>query len=265
MICFSPIRLKNPKFDKLPNQPRFLDVPCGKCPACLSNKRREWLSRLIFESECHTTSLFVTLTYNDDNLPYDKAGNPCFDKRQVQNFLKRLRKRLKGIELRYFLVSEYGDQGKRPHYHAIFFGLPYAYDLVLAIQSEWKYGYVKIDLANPQRMNYCCKYVLFKSDIPEGREKPFMLCSKRPCIGFDFFLLSELNSLIEQIPLSDLRFKAIVIESLELSEISFYPIHLVPYIDKKSKILFLKNLTERTSYFQNIYRALETALSTLTL
>ena len=153
----------------------------------MSNKRREWLSRLLFESKCHTTSLFVTLTYNEDNLPYDNDGYPCLNKKQVQDFIKRLRKRLGNQHLRYFLVSEYGDQGLRPHYHAIFFGLPFTFDIISAIQKEWKYGFVKVDLANPRRMNYCCKYVLFKSDVPFGCEKPFMLCSKRPYIGSDFF------------------------------------------------------------------------------
>jgi len=63
----------------------------------------------------HDESCFVTLTYDDDFLPY---GATLY-KPDYQKFLKRLRKK---YEVRYFLGGEYGDTTQRPHYHAILFG-----------------------------------------------------------------------------------------------------------------------------------------------
>jgi len=65
-------------------------VPCGKCLACSSNYRRDWVARMILESQAHSDAVFVTLTYSDDNLP-DRGS---LVKRDLQLFFKRLRRRL---------------------------------------------------------------------------------------------------------------------------------------------------------------------------
>ena len=63
--------------------------------------------------------MFLTLTYNDDNLPSDVG----LHKDDLQRFFKRLRKALDTKKIRYFACGEYGDTTSRPHYHAIVFGL----------------------------------------------------------------------------------------------------------------------------------------------
>lgn len=65
----------------------------------------------------HTENSFVTLTYDQENLPWDKSLN----KKHFQDFMKRLRARTQ-TPIRYFHCGEYGSDLKRPHYHAILFG-----------------------------------------------------------------------------------------------------------------------------------------------
>ena len=60
---------------------------------------------------------FITLTYNDNNLPHDLSLNHS----HFQKFFKRLRKSLPFKTVRYYMCGEYGDEFKRPHYHACIF------------------------------------------------------------------------------------------------------------------------------------------------
>lgn len=70
---------------------------------------------------------FITLTYDDANLPEDCS----LDVRHWQLFAKRVRKSLG--RFRFFHCGEYGDLNLRPHYHAILFGLDFRED-----SSVWK-------------------------------------------------------------------------------------------------------------------------------
>lgn len=52
-----------------------VNVPCGKCVNCIKRRRMEWCFRMeqeLLNSKC---SYFVTLTYDPENVPYDKYGN----------------------------------------------------------------------------------------------------------------------------------------------------------------------------------------------
>jgi len=66
----------------------------------------------------HDENSYITLTYNDDNLPYHGG----LVKKDYQDFIKRLRHHVGKI--RYYMCGEYGNplEGWRPHYHAIIFG-----------------------------------------------------------------------------------------------------------------------------------------------
>lgn len=94
-----------------------LQIACGQCIGCKLEKSRQWAVRCLHESTLYEHNQYVTLTYNDENLPSD--GN--LQLRDFQNFMKRLRKKHKNV--RYFHCGEYGDKTKRPHYHAILFNL----------------------------------------------------------------------------------------------------------------------------------------------
>lgn len=100
-----------------------LKLPCGQCIGCRIDRKREWALRLLHESRMHSESCFITLTYNPESLP--RGGTLV--KRHGQLFVKRLRDYLRyhlgpDRKIRYFLIGEYGDVGKRPHYHVIIFG-----------------------------------------------------------------------------------------------------------------------------------------------
>ena len=118
-------------------------VPCGRCINCQMQKRKDMSVRLAHEASQHENCCFLTLTYNDDNVPttdWNAIGCPRkqFDNglgslpsltlfpRDVQLFMKRLRRRLEyhyGVKgIRYFAVGEYGGRTHRPHYHVLIFG-----------------------------------------------------------------------------------------------------------------------------------------------
>lgn len=95
-------------------------VPCGQCMGCRLERSRQWAIRCVHEAQMHDENCFITLTYDDENLP------PFGDlvKSDYQKFMKRLRKRLEGRQarVRFFHCGEYGETTARPHYHAILFG-----------------------------------------------------------------------------------------------------------------------------------------------
>lgn len=153
---------------------KLIDVPCGKCEACLTRKANEWSFRLFHEWQQSDNATFVTLTYHDGDLPRLKDGTPCFSVRDVQNFLKRLRKKY-GNGIRYFLVSEYGSDRGRPHYHCLLFNLnvdqskiTWRYDLENDLFNIWKHGGVVADEVISERIIYCSKYCLSSLDWIEG-------------------------------------------------------------------------------------------------
>lgn len=212
MDCFNPLYLDDPDFfefnreirDKnLSLSPRLIAVPCGHCEACIYNSAQEWRSRINEEYRVSQNALFVTLTYNDDSLPFARGTSfdgeckvvPCVSKRDIQLFFKRLRSRFEsqfGVSrLRYFLVSEYGPTTLRPHYHAILFNLPSytagdkrsLFDTSEIIAEEWNLGFVKCDDVNPARIGYITKYLSCVTDLPSEYVRPFRLMSRRPAIG----------------------------------------------------------------------------------
>jgi len=125
MDCPKPIIIRTD------SNPNGLLVGCGKCALCRIQKRREWSMRMVHERGYHDSCMFLTLTYNDENLPYhypETANNrpvyPTLEREALQKFFKRLRKQLPtDKKIKYFACGEYGPKNQRPHYHAIIFGL----------------------------------------------------------------------------------------------------------------------------------------------
>lgn len=161
-----------------------ISVPCGKCLACLSNRRNDWSFRLEMEHRYSSGALFVTLTYDPKHLPNDE----CVSKQDVQKFLKRLRKALYGNgcgALRYFAVGEYGSNFGRPHYHLLLFN---CLDQ-RAISRAWcdskgvPIGQVHYGKVTEASIAYCTKYIIQKDDYTEERSKPFTLMSRGYGIG----------------------------------------------------------------------------------
>ena len=114
-----------------------------------------WVFRLKQEQKVSSSSYFLTLTYNEQNLPHTPCGRPTLYRRDHQLFMKRLRKREKGAKIKYYAVGEYGSSTERPHYHSIIFNV----QNVENIYKSWEMGHVRIDECNGATMAYVAKYV----------------------------------------------------------------------------------------------------------
>lgn len=136
------------------------------------------------EQKLHEQSTFITLTYNPENCPKSNS----ISKRELQLFLKRLRKHTK-IKFRYFAVGEYGSKSLRPHYHAIVFGI--GIDIMQEnITKAWQLGMTHVGQVTAQSAAYVAHYttkknVNFKLNNPE-LEPEFTLMSRRPGLGMDW-------------------------------------------------------------------------------
>lgn len=167
----------------------IVERPCGKCPACLSNKAQAWTYRLYAESKLHKKSCFVTLTYDEDSIKdlyLSPTGLYSLDKKAYQNFMKRLRKNSVD-KLRFYAVGEYGGQTKRPHFHAIIFGL--GVEDSHLIEQAWNLGFVTVGEVTPGSMAYVARYCtkkMYADNLDyeqEGIQREFSLMSNRPGIG----------------------------------------------------------------------------------
>ena len=179
----------NPKWIKGLDFP----VPCGKCVECRIMNSDVWAYRCMFESRYHKRSCFLTLTYNEENLPLN--GNLC--KKDFQDFMKRLRFYLdkQGVKIRYFGCGEYGAKRQRPHYHIIIFGwqpddlqfwkLSDGIPLYLSefLARVWKKGFISVGRLSLKTVRYCSKYLVGAPDNYAPLVSPFTLCSRRPGIG----------------------------------------------------------------------------------
>lgn len=104
-MCLTPIYVKG-KY-----------VACGNCIECQMLYSSTWAFRIGLEAQLYEHNCFITLTYNEDNRPKDDH----LSKRDLQLFLKRLRKHFNNKKIRFFACGEYGDKKGRPHYHIILF------------------------------------------------------------------------------------------------------------------------------------------------
>lgn len=152
-----------------------LFVPCGKCRACRIARSREWATRLVHECAFHESSVFATLTYDEEHLPKGAS----LDKREWQLFMKRLRKNTEGREMKYFAAGEYGDKNGRPHYHACIFGV--ALDEKEVIEDAWQHrGMVHVGNVEYDSARYICDYIQKdnRAMMYGGRTPPFSLMSR---------------------------------------------------------------------------------------
>lgn len=201
-----------------------ISIPCGKCIGCQRDRAKQWAVRCAAEYETtpdKAACWFVTLTYDDDHLPFgmctqydtftgevlEEAAVPSLRKKDLQDWFKRLRWYYNEIHgIRYLACGEYGGQTARPHYHVILFNVhiddlvPYKskdssalYFTSASMDKVWMHGQVLIARYDFHTADYVAKY-LVKGDSSEdhpdfvdGREKPFLLMSRRPGLGRAYY------------------------------------------------------------------------------
>lgn len=135
---------------------------------------------MLHEIQSYDEASFITLTYASDKLPLrgcDSRG--ILVKADLQNFFKRLRKEYNGKKIKYYACGEYGEEGDRPHYHAILFGLSPVEE---NLRQVWGLGRVDVATAEIGSIRYVAGYVSKKLGLHEypmaGRPAPFQLSSQ---------------------------------------------------------------------------------------
>lgn len=144
----------------------------------------------------HSAASFITLTYSKEKLPDDKNLRP----RDTQLFLKRFRKFIAPLKVRFFLVGEYGGETQRPHYHIILFGFNTCLfgrtnhlsstccSQCTLVKNSWAHGGVDLGTVTYDSIAYISGYVLKKMTAKNdfrlnGRHPEFTRMSLRPGIG----------------------------------------------------------------------------------
>lgn len=183
MACMCPVTIKNPAADWDLTALKFMPVPCGKCPECLSKRSNGWIFRLLEQDKVSENSLFCTFTYENKYFTRESGrltekGFMTLVKRDFQLFMKRLRKSTtNGKIIKYYAVGEYGSSTFRPHYHAIIFNSSRG-----DIEKAWGLGNVHCDVVNGNTVAYTTKYMHKGRLIPlhsnDDRTPEFQLFSK---------------------------------------------------------------------------------------
>lgn len=163
------------------------------------------------EASLYDNNCFITLTYDDDHLPTDGS----LHKHHYQKFMKRLRKKYAGKNIRYYHCGEYGDQTKRPHYHACIFNLDFSdrtqYTIANGVSCDtseiltdiWGHGFVTVGDLTFESAAYVARYIMKKVNGAMAEEHyervsfetgevyqiqpEYTTMSRRPGIGSDWY------------------------------------------------------------------------------
>ena len=227
-MCVNPFQVK--VTSRTFGTTRYVDAPCGYCSECLARHQNDWKLRIVHECNYWDNLYFFTLTYSNDSLLcrvdysdlaypedpiYTGSYNLCKKyygdcdsvtirstacKRDVQNFLKRLRENYSlkygtRVEMKYFVCAEYGPNPngtKRPHYHGIIMTNA-SYDELLPEFNAWQRDFGRMEFKqvgygrdqSSKVANYISKYCskgCFQSRIEDIRagfiEKAWYIMSK---------------------------------------------------------------------------------------
>lgn len=161
-MCLFPRTIWN-KYKKC-----YVPSTCNKCVECQRKYSTSWQFRLQQEYNNCKSIYFVTVTYDEDYLPYMSTGEICFDNAHITKFNKRLRSyftRKHDVCFKYIITGELGEKNLRPHYHAVYlldkFISRQEFDQVC--RKYWNYAQV-IDVDEPRSVNavfsYVTKYIM---------------------------------------------------------------------------------------------------------
>lgn len=171
----------------------------------------------MLEGLLHSQKCFVTLTYRETNLPVSASG-PTLVPGDLQHFLKRLRRAINPLRIRYFACGEYGETSGRPHYHIALFGysgcdFTWTRTIPGSTQSNWReccsscitigeawgHGDIHLGELTKDSAQYIAGYVVKKMQggtqlLLGDRHPEFSRMSLKPGIGLD--AMDEVASVI---------------------------------------------------------------------
>ena len=176
MGCFKPLTAHRLDDGSISFKARYgegnaLQLPCGQCIGCRIDRSRMWAVRCMHEASLHADNCFITLTYSPESLPADGS----LDYVHFQKFMKRLRKRFSGKNIRFYMCGEYGELNSRPHYHAILFnhnfddldpwGRSKGGEIIYrskVLEELWPFGHSTVGSVTLQSAGYVARYVMKK-------------------------------------------------------------------------------------------------------
>lgn len=189
-----------------------IDLPCGQCVGCRLERSRQWAIRCVHEAQLYEQNCFITLTYNDENLPPDGSLNV----EHFQKFMKRLRFENSDRTIRFFHCGEYGENLGRPHYHACLFNFDFddkkywktennnKYYTSEKLQRLWPLGHSMVGAVTFESAAYVARYITKKvtgagasehyskidyatGEVLSEKKPEYVTMSRRPGIGKRWF------------------------------------------------------------------------------
>ncbi len=235
MPCYTPLKgYKDPGSGGLTFKKTHIkmEVACGQCLGCRSDRTLMWAMRLIHESTLYEDSFgscFVTLTYRSrsectaEQLKngYYVPDDYSLVKSHFQKFIRRLRKKYPDRKIRYFHCGEYGDETLRPHYHACLFNVSFSDQKIYSsnegvdtyssneLDELWRYGFTTVGKLNFETASYTAGYILKKITGRKAVDEylrsddqgvcywvlaPYVTMSLKPGIGEQFYKCSKKTS-----------------------------------------------------------------------
>lgn len=164
------------------------EVACGRCAACVANRKQDWTGRLLAEGATSASMAFVTLTYANDA---DGNAPDRFAYEHIQAMLKRFRIHLwrkHETTLRFFCVGERGDLYGRRHWHMLFF-FDRPYNMERPAENTkwafWPHGWMTCEMLpegerRVKKTRYCVMYCLKDAGAADGERARMSLM---PAIG----------------------------------------------------------------------------------
>lgn len=152
------------------------------------------------EASLYEKNCFLTLTYDEKNLPFDHSLH--LDHYQL--FMKRLRKKY-GSGIRFFHCGEYGEALGRPHYHSLLFNHDFPDKKFYSskggnsiytsdeLNGIWNKGFAVIGDLTFESAGYVARYALKKitgenaEKHYNGKKPEYCTMSRRPGIGKGWF------------------------------------------------------------------------------
>ena len=225
MRCISPLNArKNLSGDivynnKLHNATQAFQFECRRCLPCRLNLAREKAIRCLHEAKMHEDNIFLTLTYNDESLASDRLIYDHFKifmdslrtkaardlKKEMDKALKptgqkcSMKQARKLSYIPFMVTGEYGDETKRPHWHAIIFNYSpkdkkflYTSDRGDKVYNSeeiaklWNKGHIEFGSVTMESAGYVARYAAKK--LAHGKDDehnyhPIHKTSSRHAIG----------------------------------------------------------------------------------
>lgn len=205
--------------EKHPEKWKEITIPCGQCIGCRLDYSRQWATRITEEMKLYPENYFLTLTYDDDHLPWKEVINKetgelithcTLVPKHMTEFMKKLRRNYEyhtGWQgIRFFGAGEYGSQTERAHYHIAILNMPIAPEEMKKIGNNkqgdelfecpriseiWGKGFVTIGALTWQSAAYVARYITKKQMGKNSKdwyqkmamEPEFTRMSRNPGIG----------------------------------------------------------------------------------